>query len=155
MFVFWKGGTRSRTAFLGVCAKCSLIISDVNYTEHVLVTCRSRVICKKVASGHKAKIEGAPPAQKKREALFFFAWCDFNFRFLRSVPRLFLQMTRLLQVTKTSKKDLFCPTSNRCHSINFVKNNALGGLPSSGTTVSTDFLKKKHPKNEEYTTQRP
>ena len=34
------------------------------------------------------------------------------------------------------------PTSNRLYSVSFVKTSILGGLPSSGTAVLTDFMKK-------------
>ena len=44
---------------------------------------------------------------------------------------------------KKTKNDFSSPTSNRYHSTSFVKTNAPGGLPSSGTVVLTDFLKKQ------------
>ena len=47
-----------------------------------------------------------------------------------------------LTITKITKNDFFCPTSNRYHSISFVKTNAPRGFPSSRTAVLTDFLKK-------------
>ena len=117
-------------------------------------------------SGHKAKTEVAPGAKKGASRLFWGGGCDFNFRFVprlcRSVTRLFLgqgvrlqfslcapivplrdatflQMTRLLQVTKITKKHFLCPTSNRYHSTRFVKTSA-PGFPSSRTAVLTDFL---------------
>ena len=64
----------------------------------LLVTCRSRVICKKrrVTERHnrgtKRKLKSHPPPQKKERIVFFCAWRDFNFRF---VPRLCRSVTRL------------------------------------------------------------
>ena len=51
--------------------------------------------------------------------------------------------TQLTPLTKPkiTKKDFLSPTSNRLDSTSFVKTNAPGGLPSSGTAVLTDFLK--------------
>ena len=99
-------------------------------------------------SGHKAKIEVAPGAKKSASRLLWAGGCDFKFCFVprlcRFVTRLFLQMTRLLQVTKITKHAFSCPTSNRYHSTSFVKTNAPGGFLSSRTAVLTDFL-KKHP----------
>ena len=46
---------------------------------------------------------------------------------------------------KTITKKM-CPTSNRLYSTSFVKTNAPGGLPSFGTAVLIDLLKK--PKNK-------
>ena len=88
----------------------------------LLVTCRSRVICKKsrhlqrsrvickevasfakksrhgaAQSGHKPKIEAAPPPQKRREALFVFAWLRLQLSLCAPIVPLcdatFLQMT--------------------------------------------------------------
>ena len=95
-------------------------------------------------SGHKAKIEVAPGAKKGASRLFWgvgarlqFSLCA-PFVLLRDAT--FLQMTRLLQVTKISKKKLAL-IPNRHHSTSFVKTSALGGFLASGTAVLTDFLK--------------
>ena len=100
-------------------------------------------------SGHKAKIAVAPPAPKKARSAFFLRLVRLQFSLCAPVVPLrdatFLQMTRLLQVTKNQKNVFLCPTSNRYHSISFVKTSAPRGLPLSGTAVLTDFL-KKHPK---------
>ena len=99
----------------------------------------------------KRKLESHPPSQTKiAKRLFFAPGATSVFAFAPIVlldDATFLQMTRLLQVTKNDKNN--CPylTSNRHHSISFAKTNAPGGLPSSGTAVSTDFL-KKHPKKK-------
>ena len=49
--------------------------------------------------------------------------------------------------TPTSRRSAKCakirPSPNRLYSTSFVKTNAPGGFPSSGTAVLTDFLKKK------------
>ena len=46
--------------------------------------------------------------------------------------------------TLKSQKKKSCPTSYRQYSTSFVKTNAPGGFPSSGTAVLTEFS-KKHP----------
>ena len=63
-----------------------------------------------------------------------------------------------LTIEKVTKNSFSSPTSNRLYSISFVKTNAPGGLPSSGTAVSTDLLKthpKKNKKHDVPTIQRP
>ena len=69
---------------------------------HILVACRSRVICKKVASqsGHKAKLEVAPPGPKKARNAFLFALgATSTLALCPDCDATFLQMTRLLHVT--------------------------------------------------------
>ena len=52
------------------------------------------------------------------------------------------------QYKQITKIDFSSPTSNRYHSTSFVKTNAPGGLPSPGTAVLTNFLKKTPNKNK-------
>ena len=118
------------------------------------MTCRSRVICKTVASrsgtiGAQAKIEVVPPRPKKGAKCFFVA---LHFRFVCglycSMMRRVLQMTQLLQITKITQNNFVSATSNRYHSTSFVKTSAPGRFPSSGTAVLTDFLKKTPQKHQ-------
>ena len=127
-------------------ASCSLLF--------VRVTCRSRVItviCKKKRvterhnRGTKRKLKSHPPPQKRREALFLLRLVRLQFSLRAPIVPLrdatFLQMTRLLQVTKIAKNKKMSPTSHRYRSISFVETSAPGGFLSSGTAVLTDFLK--------------
>ena len=89
--------------------------------ELLVVTCRSRVICKKVASrsgtiGAQSENGSRTPRPKK------------------GAKRIVLRLVRL-QFSLCAPFDTI-----RCHSISFVKTHAPGGFPSSGTAVLTDFL---------------
>ena len=107
----------------------------------VLITWRSRVICKKARRraaqlGHKAKIDVAPPPEKTRKRLFF-RLVRLQFSLCAPIVPLrdatCLPMTRLLQATEITKNNLSRPTSNRYCSISFA-----GGFPSCGTAVLLD-----------------
>ena len=116
-----------------------VITSDLQKSRHLQ---KNRVI-EQHNRRTKRKLK-SHQAQKRRFAPFLGQEVQLQVslpRLCRSVTRLFLQMTRLLQVTKITKCFCSCPTSNRYHSISFVKTDALEGFPSSRTAVLTDFLK--------------
>ena len=52
-------------------------------------------------------------------------------------PRTLVEIWRKME--KNQKTIFLRPTSNRFHSLSFVKTSAMGGVPASGTAVLTDF----------------
>ena len=101
----------------------------------VLVTCRSRVICKKVASrsgtiGAQSEKWSRTRREKKALRAFFGpGGCDFNFRF---VPRLCRSVTRLFCKWRDVCKSLVAPYGRRTSYCDFVYRGNLNSKNKKG-----------------------